>query len=296
MVGGVVQWGQPAHGHIGLIHQLVRQLENGLDGLGVEQEPIQGKPHCPGHAAQLALMEVAGQHDEGEQQGVQEHEQEDGGHALIGPAHLQGFDQGGQGHGLTCPGIAQDGRGLRPHVPHEGLAHTHKGGGNQHEQQVKEGGQGHIDGLAQEPGSPVHAAQEEGGTGGETGHVREEQQEQEAGQQDGIAVPKGPDKGLHDLHGGFVFLGELHGLIRKEEAQHKGQGKGEIDAGVAAPAPKMALGHDAGLTESFHIWRSLLFAAQAKSRAMRALNSSSSTATPTRPNTHLLEGFSHSRG
>ena len=23
MVGGVVQWGQPAHGHIGLIHQLV---------------------------------------------------------------------------------------------------------------------------------------------------------------------------------------------------------------------------------------------------------------------------------
>ena len=48
-----------------------------------------------GHAAQLALMEVAGQHDKGEQQGVQEHEQEDGGHALIGPAHLQGFDQGG---------------------------------------------------------------------------------------------------------------------------------------------------------------------------------------------------------
>lgn len=253
MVGGVVQWGQPAHGHIGLIHQLVRQLENGLDGLGVEQEPIQGKPHCPGHAAQLALMEVAGQHDEGEQQGVQEHEQEDGGHALIGPAHLQGFDQGGQGHGLTCPGIAQDGRGLRPHVPHEGLAHTHKGGGNQHEQQVKEGGQGHIDGLAQEPGSPVHAAQEEGGTGGETGHVREEQQEQEAGQQDGIAVPKGPDKGLHDLHGGFVFLGELHGLIRKEEAQHKGQGKGEIDAGVSAPAAKMVLGHHPGLAESFHI-------------------------------------------
>ena len=51
----------------------------------------------------------------------------------------------------------------------------------------------------------------------------------------------------------FFFLGELHGLIRKEEAQHKGQGKGEIDAGVAAPAAKMVLGHHPGLAESFHI-------------------------------------------
>ena len=35
----------------------------------------------------------------------------------------------------------------------------------------------------------------------------------------------------------FFFLGELHGLIRKEEAQHKGQGKGEIDAGLR-PQPR----------------------------------------------------------
>ena len=100
---------------------------------------------------------------------------------MVGPAHLQGFDQGGQGHGLACPGIAQDGCGLRPHVSYKGLAHTHKGGGNQHEQQVKEGGQGHIDGLAQEPGSPVHAAQEERGAGGEAWHVGEEQQEKQGG-------------------------------------------------------------------------------------------------------------------
>ena len=181
MVGGVVQGREPAHRHIGLIHQLIRQLEDGLDGLGVEQEPIQGKSHRPGHAAQLPLMEVAGQHDEGEQQGVQEHEQEDGGHALVGTAHFQGFHQGGQSNGLSCPGIAQDGRGLRPHVPRKGLAHTHEGRGRQHKQQIEEGGQGHVDGLAQEPGSPVHAAQKEGGARGEAGHIRKEQQKKQAG-------------------------------------------------------------------------------------------------------------------
>lgn len=295
MVGGMVQRRQPAHGNVCLVHQFVRQPEYRLDGLRIQKKPEQAEREHGNDPRELPFFEVEQQHYEYHQQRVQEHQQEYRFHADVGCAHFQRFYQGWQSNGLPRAGIAQNGCGLRPHVADKALPHADEGGGNEDKRKVDKSGQDDIHRLSHEPCFAVNAHQVKWRAAGDERHISKEQQQKERGKQNGIAVSKGPHKGFHELHGGIVFLGELHRLIRKQKAQHEGQAEGDNDAGVFVPLAEVVFRYGKDPFQ-LHMRSSLLFAAYAKARAMSTLNSISSTATPTLPNIQREEGLSHSRG
>ena len=178
MVGGLVEGRRPAHDHVGLVHQLVRQVHHVLEEAGVQEEAEEAEPEGPHDAGAPALPQLAEEHDEGEDQGVEEHEEEDGPRALVGPGHLQGLHQRRQGHRLPRPGVTQYGRGLGPHVAEEAVLRADQRRGHEDEQHVEQGGQREIDELPPGPGPPPHADQIVGDPRAQEGHVHEQQHQQ----------------------------------------------------------------------------------------------------------------------
>ena len=249
VVGGLVERRGPAHDHIGLVDELVGEVHHVLEEGGIEEEPKEGEaegPHDPGAAA---LLELAEEHDEAEDQGVEEHEEEDGPGALIGPGHLQGLHEGRQGHRLPRPGVAQNGRGLGPHVAQEAVLRADQGRGRKDEQHIEEGGQRQVDQLPPGPGPPPHAHQVVGHPRAQKGHVHEQQHQQERDEQNGVGVPEGPHEGLEGLHGRAHVVGEGRRLVGQQEAEDEGQGEGEIDAHVPPPHAKVIPDHCKDLPE-----------------------------------------------
>lgn len=247
VVSGMVQRREPPDGYVRLVRQLIRELEERLERLRVQEEPEQAQGKRAHHARALPLPEVAKEHDEREQERIEQHEQEDRAHALIWAAHLERFDERREGDALARAGIAQDGGSLRPHVADEALPHADEARRREDEEQVKERGHGDVERLPGDPGPAVDAHQIKRRAGGDERHVRKEQQQQERGKEDGVAVPERPDESLHQLHGRPIFHGEADSLVRKQEAEHEREGKREEDARVLMPAAEIVLRDGADL-------------------------------------------------
>lgn len=295
VVRRLIERRKPADSHVRLVHQLIRQLEYGLYGLRVEKKAEQAERKHGYYPRKLPFFQVEQQHDKYHQQRVKEHEQENRRHALIRAAHFKRFDKRRQRNLLPRAGIAEDCGGFRPHIADKALPHTDEGGGDEYERKVDKRGQGYIYRLPHEPCFAVYPHEVKGRAAGYKGHIRKQQQQEQRGKQDGVAVPEGPDEGFHKLHGGIVFLCELDRLVREQKAQHEGKAEGDDDAGVFVPLAEVVFSHGKNLFQ-LHMRSSLLFAANAKPSPMSTLNSMSSTATPILPNIHFDEGLSHSRG
>ena len=295
VVRRLIEWRKPAYCHVCPVHQFIGQFEYSLDGLGVEQKPEQAEGEHGNDSRKLPFFKVKKQHDERHEQRVEQHKQGNGYHAGVWRAHFQRLHQRGKGYGLTRAGIAQNGRCFAPHVSDKGLGHAHKRGGNQNKGQIGGGGGHDVYCLSGDPCPAVNAHEVKGRPAGDEGHIREQQQKQQRGEQYGIGIPEGPDKRFHDLHRRFIFPRKLHCLVGQQKAQNKGEAKSDNDAGVFVPLTEVVFRYGKNLFQ-LHMRSSLLFAAYANARAMRTLNSISSTATPTLPNIQREEGLSHSRG
>ena len=249
VVGGLVEGRGPAHDHVGLVDEVVRQMHYVLEEAGVQEEPEEAEPEGPHDPRAPPLEELAEEHDERQDQGVEEHEQEDGRRALVGPGHLQRLHQRRQGHGLPRPGVAQYGGGLGPHVADKAVLGADQGRGSEDEQHVEEGGEGQVNELPPGPGPPPHAHQVVGHARPQKGHVHEQQHQQERDEQNGVGVPEGPHEGLEGLHGRAHVVGEGGRLVGQQEAEDEGQGKREIDAHVPPPHAEVVPDHGPDLPE-----------------------------------------------
>ena len=175
MVGGLIERGQPPHRHIRLVKQLVGQLKHSLYSIGLEQQAEHAEGKAADDARRAATGQIEHQHDKHHHHGVAQHEAEDGAHAPVRKAHLQGLDEGRQGDLLSRAGVAQDGRRLAPHIADVGLADADGHGGGQYEQQKQHRRQHGIDELAGNPFCPVDPHEEKGYPGGQKRHIRKQQ-------------------------------------------------------------------------------------------------------------------------
>ena len=213
MIGSLVQGRYPADDDVGNVVGLIWQLQNKLNGVRLHEDAVHAVHQHADHPRRLSEPEVAQEHEHNHNAGITQHEKEDGRHALVRPAHFQGFHQCGDGDPLSRIGVAQNCRRGAPHVGGEGLTHGEKHGADQHEQQIHKGGCQNVNYLPGDPGSPLGAYQIQGCAGGQEGHIRKEQHQQHRGQEDRIAVTKVPDEYFHQLHGSIMLHGKGHGLV-----------------------------------------------------------------------------------
>lgn len=226
MVGGLVQGRHPANDDVCDVIGFIRQLQNKLDGVRLHEDAVHAVHQHADYPRRLSKPEVAQEHEHDHNAGVAQHKEEDGQHALIGPAHFQGFHQCGDGDPHSRIGVAQNRRRRAPHIGGEGMTYGEEHSTDQNEQQIHKGGYQNVNDLPGDPDSPFGAYQIQGRTRGQEGHIRKKQHQKHRGQQDRAAVTKVPDKHFYKLHGGVMLHGKGNGLVRKQETQNEGQQEG----------------------------------------------------------------------
>ena len=178
MISCLVQWGKPADDDIGDVVGFVRQFQDQLDGVRVHENPINAVHQDADDSRHLAEPQVAHQHDHDHNRGVAQHQEENGHHTLIGPAHFQGFYKSRDGDPLSCIGVAQDRCCGAPHIGKKRLLHRKKDGAEKDKNQVNQCGRQNVKNLSGNPGSSAGANQIQGGTGREKRHIRKQQNKQ----------------------------------------------------------------------------------------------------------------------
>lgn len=218
-----------------------------MDGIWLHEDSIKAKCKHTNHTCSLTKSKIAYQHNHNHYPGISQHKRKDTNHTLVGPTHFQGLDQSRDCYALTGAGIAKDRRRGAPHIGRERILHRKQDRGQQHEQHINRGCGDDVNDLSGDPGSSIRMNKIERCAGGQEGHIRKEHHQQHRGQQNGIAVTKAPNEGLHELQGGVMIHRKADCLIGQQKAEDEGQGEGHNDSGIAPPEPEVVPGDGKGL-------------------------------------------------